>query len=659
MIIEKVILQNFGIYGGRHVFDLAPESPLKPIVLFGGLNGAGKTTFLDAIQLALYGKQAHCSNRGSLAYDTFLRDAINRMADPAEGSSIEIHFRRTSEGKESHFAVIRSWRETGKGIRERVEAFQNGEPSTVLSEGWSEYIEAYLPNRISDLFFFDGEQIKELAESTNAAAMLKSAIHSLLGLDIVDRLTADLVVIERRKRLAAKNDKARKNLHALHDECVQLEKLHESAIYECAEAQNAVDRLNKRLGEIECRFRHEGGELYDRRDKLDQERITLQAEIREIEERLIELASGSLPLCLVENQLHLIEQQISKEVSVAENQLLQTLLIQRDRQTLALLTRKGCNKAISSALAEFLASDRNNRKSVPTEAPFLHADEHILESLRSLHRTSLPSLIKEARSKAARLTDLHHKFDTVDRQLAQVPQTEAIARVTKELHDTRETLREAIARKEMHESKKAQVERDLTTARNAYSRDLESNAHLQIQQDENARILHYSARVRETLTRFRCAAVARRIQQLERLILESYEQLIRKSNFLSSIRIDPEDFSVTLFTTDGAPIQIARLSAGERQLLATSMLWGLARASGRTVPTIIDTPLGRLDSTHRGHLVERYFPVASHQVILLSTDEEIDECHLEQLKPFITRSYRLEYDSMKRTTTPQEGYFWK
>jgi DNA sulfur modification protein DndD len=57
-------------------------------------------------------------------------------------------------------------------------------------------------------------------------------------------------------------------------------------------------------------------------------------------------------------------------------------------------------------------------------------------------------------------------------------------------------------------------------------------------------------------------------------------------------------------------------------------LRGLAKASGRPLPTIIDTPLGRLDSTRRRHLLERYFPVASHQVILLSTDEEIDAASL-------------------------------
>jgi len=124
------------------------------------------------------------------------------------------------------------------------------------------------------------------------------------------------------------------------------------------------------------------------------------------------------------------------------------------------------------------------------------------------------------------------------------------------------------------------------------------------------------------------------------------------------LKIDPATFRLELTGGDGKPLPFDRLSAGERQLLATSLLWGLAKASGRPLPTIIDTPLGRLDSSHRRHLLDRYFPVASHQVILLSTDEEVDEASLARLKPHIGRSYSLIFDEQNQSTNIKPGYFW-
>ena len=100
-----------------------------------------------------------------------------------------------------------------------------------------------------------------------------------------------------------------------------------------------------------------------------------------------------------------------------------------------------------------------------------------------------------------------------------------------------------------------------------------------------------------------------------------------------------------------------RLSAGERQLLGVSLLWGLGKASGRPLPTAIDTPLGRLDTAHRMNLVERYFPFASHQMLLFSTDEEISGDYLERLRPWIGRSYTLSYDDESECTQVVRGYF--
>jgi DNA sulfur modification protein DndD len=89
-----------------------------------------------------------------------------------------------------------------------------------------------------------------------------------------------------------------------------------------------------------------------------------------------------------------------------------------------------------------------------------------------------------------------------------------------------------------------------------------------------------------------------------------------------------------------------RLSAGEKQLLAIAFLWGLARVSGRNLPIAIDTPLGKLDS--------------SHQVILLSSDTEIGKPELAKLteQEALSRSYLLKYHPAQGNTTLEEGYFW-
>jgi len=108
----------------------------------------------------------------------------------------------------------------------------------------------------------------------------------------------------------------------------------------------------------------------------------------------------------------------------------------------------------------------------------------------------------------------------------------------------------------------------------------------------------------------------------------------------------------------GETIPTNRLSAGERQLFAISTLWGLARVSGRPLPNIIDTPLGRLDSKHRSNLVDNYFPHASHQVIILSTDEEINQSYLDRIKKHIGRSYKLLYCDKSASTEIRDGYFF-
>ena len=115
---------------------------------------------------------------------------------------------------------------------------------------------------------------------------------------------------------------------------------------------------------------------------------------------------------------------------------------------------------------------------------------------------------------------------------------------------------------------------------------------------------------------------------------------------------------MVLFTNTGFAIPKESLSAGEKQLYAISMLTALARVSGKPLPFIIDTPLARLDSEHRSNLIARFFPSVGHQVIVFSTNTEIDQQYFAELRARISKSYMLRYDDAEGCTLVSPGYFW-
>jgi DNA sulfur modification protein DndD len=87
-----------------------------------------------------------------------------------------------------------------------------------------------------------------------------------------------------------------------------------------------------------------------------------------------------------------------------------------------------------------------------------------------------------------------------------------------------------------------------------------------------------------------------------------------------------------------------RLSAGERQLLAISVLSALIKERKGRFPVVVDTPLARLDQQHRSALIKRFFATVSHQVVVLSTDQEVEGTAYEALKPFTNAEYSLHFD---------------
>jgi DNA sulfur modification protein DndD len=361
MIFDEILIKNFGVYRDTQCVSLAPPSPEKPVILFGGLNGVGKTTLLDALQLVLYGKSARCSNRGSLPYDEYLRRSIHRTADPKDGASLEVQFYHTSDGRKHTYRINRSWSFNGNGVRENVEVARDGVLDRVLTESWTEYVESFIPLRISNLFFFDGEKIEGLADLENSTEVLSTAIRSLLGLDIVDRLLTDLVVLERRKRETLKNDIERQRINELKEEIQRLEQRREDLVIERGAAQNDVDHKTKLLNEVEDEFRLQGGELFERQKMLEAERATVVNHLKESEEELRDIASGPTPMILIGSLLNEVDHQSDSEEEAAQAEILGSILAERDNQILKEARKHKAHKQVLDSIKEFLVNDRNQR----------------------------------------------------------------------------------------------------------------------------------------------------------------------------------------------------------------------------------------------------------------------------------------------------------
>lgn len=169
MIFDQITMENFGVYRDKQSVILSPPEDSKPIILIGGLNGTGKTTFLDALQLTLYGKYARCSTRGKLPYDEFLKRSLNWKNSASQNATLQIQFRHTIDNEENVYKVTRSWGLKKNAIDEKVSVELNGIFDNWLTENWYEHIENLLPLRISNLFFFDGEKIESLADKKQSA----------------------------------------------------------------------------------------------------------------------------------------------------------------------------------------------------------------------------------------------------------------------------------------------------------------------------------------------------------------------------------------------------------------------------------------------------------------------------------------------------------
>ena len=175
---------------------------------------------------------------------------------------------------------------------------------------------------------------------------------------------------------------------------------------------------------------------------------------------------------------------------------------------------------------------------------------------------------------------------------------------------------------------------------------------------EATKTIQLASRAQNALQIFIRRLAPEKLCSLRRYFEEMYTRLRKPEDPARRVEIDGETWRETLFDEQNRPLEKRVFSAGMKEIYALSLLWALSRASGRELPIVIDTPAGRLDTTNRRALFEKYLPYAGHQVVVLSTDTELDVKWAQRLEPYVARQYRLDYDEVKDSIVIRPGYFF-
>ena len=653
MILNKITMCDFRSYGGLHEVELTPRTRWgaeRPIVLFGGLNGAGKTTILLAVKLALYGRHALGLNTTKIEYDAFVEGCIHRsnyaLVKP-NSAHVEIEFTYGKLGLRQTYKVRRSWVQDGKKVQESIRIWNGDDELRDLTQEESQgFLNELIPVGVSELFFFDGEKIAELAEDGSGNA-LGDAIRRLLGLDLVEKLRNDLRVYSLRREAKRVDKEGFEGLERAQNEFDETKQQLLEDRTKLLDLQETLAQLQSERDVLETRLVENGGTWgksrqfqYDRANELS---LQVKREERDLRDEL----GGVYPLALAGEVL---ADALSDVEAAAEAQRESEL---RDAlKAFAKKVKKSLDaenkKVVDSVLKDIAPAVDKAKPLIDVTSKELAEIEHIIRKQLLESRAK----VSDCGSQLARIeTDL----DSISVQIERAPDEQLLL----SQFDALSKLNERIA------ELKADIAVRGKDLKLAYHRAIEGGRTLRRQherlteQQDLEQPLDYATRSRALLKDFAQINAERKVRQLETEFAEAFRRLARKEDILARAEIDPNSFAVKLINRDEGVIDKTQLSAGEKQIYAIAMLEALARTSGRRLPVIIDTPLGRLDSKHRTNLVEQYFPRASHQVILLSTDTEVDEPFYKALSPNISHVFEIKYDEGEKTSELREGYFWR
>ncbi len=668
MLLTKVIINDFGVYRGRNEFNFQTE-PGKPIILCGGTNGAGKTTLFESVMLCFYGQNSFEQKTSQKQYHDRILRKIHRYLGTkksADETSIIIEFQFAHEGKIVEYQVMRMWQNNDGKIDETF-TIKKKNPSdekfvkldSIEESAWQIFIEQLIPKGIVKLFFFDGEQIQKIADEGEEDKHIKSSFDALLGLDLVKQLINDIgltilrnskgeikKILEEINLLTKEKDESEKKIESLHDKQINLE--------------TKIGFLQKQADVQEANFKKIGGEFARNREELTIEKARLESKLENTEKEIRELCSDTLPFSLIPKQLEEIKNEIKADQQKIEDGFEKIILEKNFQDLLDNIKSESFLPNINNDVKQNVTKQidellKNKIESIsnPTKTTFnLSANDmnhaiQLIDNVNDSAEQKIENLAMSYNNDSNSLEQTKVGLDRAPREDEMGPIFSELTQTSRELGELENELDHLLTLESQEKSLVTLVNSKIRTNLTKKHEDKKRMAGLEI-----------GSNVQDVLEDYANSLRSKKLELLESYILDKLQILLHKKNFIEKISIDAETFEVKLYKGNDDEITKDMLSKGELQMYATAVVWGLALTSGRPLPFMIDTPLARLDEEHRKSIVEKFYPNASHQTIILSTDSEVNFEYYQKLEPYISNSFVIQYDSDKGSTKKHDTYFF-
>ena len=643
MILNKLVLHNFGVYSGDNIFDFSGDGS---VILIGGMNGRGKTTILEAVLLALYGSNsfAYVESRYK-TYGKYLQSYSNQ-SDGTYTSYIRLDF--SLDSSDDKYRIIRSWDSSKSRINEKIEVYHNDELNAFLTDNWSMFIENQLPRGLSNFFFFDGEKIAELAAEETSDKM-KESIKMLLGVNIVDTLEGDIKRIEKKIKKSGDKD---------YTEAVsnELREKRDNAIANLQEIDKKIESITEEIALIDKKIENskieysaKGGDIFEKKQELFRERTELGVKIQNIKERLLEVSASELPFSMITPLLYYLKSQADDERKDRENRL----ATKKVKELYELYQGKTSKEL--DAFINFIEKSSDNEVS----EPIYELSDSTWMQLHTLCDEKINEKVNVTKKLFQELNDCINKADEIDSYLSVEIDESKVEKIYKKIINLeKDKVKLEVELKET-ERDRPRYNGECITATSEFNKYVEGMLSKLEISDDNDRIMKYTHYTYNVLEKYKVRLQQKKISVLAQTMTECYKKLANKKGLIENIAIDATNLDIICTNSDGNVVPKQRLSAGEKQLMVVALLWALAKCSKRKLPVIIDTPLSRLDSKHRMEIIKTYFPQASDQTIVLSTDSEIYGKYYAELKKNIGREFTLDYNDESKSTTILDGYRWE